>query len=53
MFGFTIEGAKYPPHDHVLTPYNSLCVSNEIAGEEVVISFTTGIVILMETRDKE
>lgn len=53
VFGFTIEGAKYPLHDHVLTPYNSLCVSNEIAGEEVVISFGAGIVILMETRDKE
>ena len=52
VYGFTIEGAKYPLQDHVLTPYDSLCVSNEIAEDEVVIRFTTGIVILMETRDR-
>lgn len=53
VFGFNITGAKYPLRNHVLTPYGSLCVSNEIEGEKVVISFTAGIVILMETRDKE
>ena len=53
VFGFNITGAKYPLHNHVLTPYDSLCVSNEIAEDEVVISFTAGVVILMETRDKE
>ncbi len=53
VFGFNITGAKYPLSNHLLTPYNSLCVSNEIAEDEVVISFTAGIVILMETRDKE
>lgn len=53
VFGFNITGAKYPLRNHVLTPYDSLCVSNEIAEDEVVISFTAGIVILMETRDKE
>ena len=37
----------------MLTPYDSLCVSNQIQDEEVVISFPAGIVILMETRDKE
>lgn len=49
--GFCIEGAKYPLHDHTLTPSDSLCVSNQIKGEEAVISFLSGIVILMETRD--
>ena len=53
IFGFNIEGAKYPLENHVLTPYDSLCVSNEIAGDEVVITFSAGIVILMETRDKK
>ncbi len=52
ILGFSIEGAKYPLSNHVLTPYDSLCVSNEIAGEEVVIQFPVGTVILMETRDK-
>lgn len=52
ILGFSIEGAKYPLSNHVLTPYDSLCVSNEIVGEEVVIQFPVGTVILMETRDK-
>ena len=53
IYRFNITGAKYPLRDHVLTPYDSLCVSNQIEGEEAVISFSAGIVILMETRDKE
>lgn len=48
---FSIKGAKYPLSHHVLTPYNSLCVSNEFAEEEVEISFPLGEIILMETRD--
>lgn len=48
---FNITGAKYPLTNHVLEPYNSLCVSNQIKEEEVVISFPKGIVILMETKD--
>lgn len=50
---FSITGAKYPLHEHTLTPYDSLCVSNQIAEDEAVIDFTTGTVILMETKDKE
>lgn len=49
--GFSIRGAKYPLRDHELTPWDSLCVSNEIAEDEVVITFREGTVILMETRD--
>ncbi len=52
VYGFSIEGAKYPLREHTLTPYNSLCVSNEIEGDEVVIDFLSGTVILMETRDR-
>ena len=48
-----IKGAKYPLHDHKLTPYDSLCVSNQFEEEEVKITFGSGIVILMETRDKK
>ncbi len=51
ILGFNIEGAKYPLKEHLLTPYDSLCVSNQIEGEEVKISFPSGIVILMESRD--
>lgn len=48
---FNIIGAKYPLHHHLLTPYDSLCVSNEFAEEKVEITFPLGEVILMETRD--
>lgn len=52
VFGFSIAGAKYPLRDHTLTPYDSLCVSNQFEEEEVTISFLSGVVILMETRDQ-
>ena len=54
IFGFNISGAKYPLKNHTLTPYNSLCVSNQIAAgsKEAVISFPSGQVILMETCDR-
>ncbi len=52
IYGFNITGAKYPLKNHRLTPYDSLCVSNQFAEDEVEISFLSGIVILMETRDK-
>ena len=52
VFGFNIVGAKYPLRDHVLTPYDSLCVSNQFEEDQVEIQFLSGTVILMETRDK-
>lgn len=48
----TIQGAKYPLTHHHLLPNDSLCVSNEIEEEELVITFSFGTVILMETRDE-
>ncbi len=53
VYGLSIQGAKYPLRNHTLTPYDSLCVSNEIEAEEVVIDFFSGIVILMETKDRK
>ena len=53
VYGFNIRGAKYPLTEHTLTPYDSLCVSNQIEEDEVVIDFVSGILILMETRDRE
>lgn len=53
VYGLNVTGAKYPLHNHTLTPYDSLCVSNQFEKDEVVISFLSGIVILMETRDKQ
>ena len=46
-----IRGAKYPLEHHLLSADSSLCVSNEIQDEQVTITFSYGILILMETRD--
>ncbi len=51
VIDFNITGAKYPLQHHTLTPFDSLCVSNEWVEEVVAITFPTGNVILMETRD--
>ena len=48
----TIRGAKYPLNHHHLLPNDSLCVSNEIAEDELVITFAYGTLILMETKDE-
>ncbi len=50
--GLTIRGAKYPLENHTLTPYDSLCVSNQFQEDEVEIQFSSGIIILMETKDR-
>ncbi|MEE1086609.1 MAG: thiamine diphosphokinase [Schaedlerella sp.] len=47
----SIDGAKYPLLHHTLTPFDSLCVSNEIKKERATVTFTEGIVVLMETKD--
>lgn len=52
VYGFDITGAKYPLKNHTLSSYDSLCVSNQFEEEEVVIDFSSGTVILMETSDK-
>lgn len=48
----TLKGAKYPLENHHLIPNDSLCVSNEIVENELVITFSNGILVLMETRDE-
>lgn len=49
----SIVGAKYPLEDYRLCPFDSRCVSNEIQDNEVKIIFPEGMIILMESRDKE
>lgn len=48
---FCLSGAKYPLVNHTLTPYNSLCVSNEYADETVRIQYERGTVLMVESRD--
>ena len=47
----TIDGAKYPLKNERLIPWNSRCISNEIVGERLEITFDNGIVVFMETKD--
>ena len=47
----SIEGAKYLLSHYRLFPNSSMCVSNELQETEVKITFPTGTIILMETRD--
>ncbi|WP_461810036.1 thiamine diphosphokinase [Faecalimonas sp.] len=49
---FSITGAKYPLHNHRLCPYDSLCVSNQAQEEKVQITFSEGIVILIEAKEE-
>ena len=51
----TIAGAKYTLNGYTMTPTITRCVSNQIAkdSDEVHICFTSGVTILMETKDKE
>ena len=46
----TITGAKYPLEHYQLCPYDSRCVSNETV-DDVRITFSEGMIVLMETRD--
>lgn len=49
---FSIIGAKYPLYNHRLCPYDSLCVSNQAKEEQVKITFSEGIVILIEAKEE-
>lgn len=49
--GLTITGAKYPLSHYRLEPYDSLSVSNQLEEEVVRISYISGMVILMESRE--
>lgn len=49
--GLCLEGFKYPLCDFLLEPVDSRCVSNEILENEAVITFSSGNLLMMETRD--
>lgn len=47
----SMEGFKYPLHDHTLVQGSSLCISNELTEEEGIVSFETGTLILIVSKD--
>lgn len=49
--GVTLTGFKYPLRNHTLTNQDSLGISNEILEDIAEISFDTGIVIMIESKD--
>ena len=49
--GLTLQGFKYSLENAVLHGFCSLGVSNEIVDEEAAISFTQGILIVIESCD--
>lgn len=49
--GLTLTGFKYPLDHYPLECYHSLGVSNEIVEEKAVISFETGVLLVIESRD--
>jgi len=51
--GLTLTGVKYPLSDHELKPDDSLGVSNEVIGEEAAVSFRRGLLIMIQSKDKD
>lgn len=49
--GFSLEGVKYPLQGYTLKLGDSRTVSNEFMGEEIKISFKTGMVMVFQTKD--
>ncbi len=49
--GITLTGFKYPLHEKDIEIGTSLCISNELQGEEGAITFTDGVLIVVESHD--
>lgn len=49
--GLTLKGFKYPLKNKTLTGFNSLGISNEITSKEAVISFDSGVLIMVQSKD--
>ena len=49
--GVTLKGFKYPLDNYTMGGFNSLGISNEIVDDEAEISFTSGQMIVVESKD--
>ena len=47
----TLEGVYYPLDGYRLTGLDPLCVSNEIVEKECNISFSKGVLLVIESKD--
>lgn len=51
VHGITLEGFKYPLNEKDIEIGTSLCISNELTGEEGKITFLDGVLICVESHD--
>lgn len=49
--GLTLKGFKYPLKNGTLKGFNSLGISNEIVSKEAQISFDSGLLIMVQSKD--
>ena len=49
--GLTLSGFKYPLKKKTLEGFNSLGISNEIVSKEALISFDSGVLIMIQSKD--
>ena len=49
--GLTLKGFKYPLKNGTLKGFNSLGISNEIVSKEAQISFDSGVLIMVQSKD--
>lgn len=49
--GLTLKGMKYPLTDYSYPCFSSLGISNEIVEDEAEISFTKGVLLVVESKD--
>lgn len=50
--GLTLKGMKYPLENYTLNSYSSLGISNEIMEDMAEITFTDGVLLVLETKDE-
>ncbi len=51
VLGVTLKGLKYPLDCKTLTAGNSLGISNEVKEEKIEVSFASGFLLMIESRD--
>ena len=49
--GVTLKGLKYPLENMSLTVGNSLGISNEVVEKKIEVSFESGYLLMIESRD--
>ena len=49
--GITLHGMKYPLSDYCLLADDPLCVSNEVTAADATLSFDTGVLLLIFSKD--